>query len=598
MRRYIGILVMTMGLLVLSGIYGGEPGFMQAQGLLSDPFVVPPEDLPDGPGGRGGSITMDLPSEPETFNPVLAQGESSKAVARLLNGTLFEYPRQPALVKNYLPSPDDTVRTLFLREGIRFSDGAPMACEDVAFTFNDVVFNDDVASAKEIWKIEGEFPEVECLDEYTVKITTPARFNGLIKFLLTQQPILPRHLLTDKVHKLSPAVPAGNFNTVWGVNTPPDQMAGLGPFRLSEYVPGQQVVLERNPYYWKVDPNGTQLPYLDQIILPIVRDDSVRVLRFMNGQTDLLRPRPEDVPAIEDWVEVLPAGMTDSNAFIFNQDVNDPALQTVFRDVRFRQAMSHAADRQSMITLSLNGYGESRYGPGISPIFWYGCQDHPDFPRFPFDPDRAAQILDELSLKDTDNDGTRNITDEFLEKHNISLEGLPKEDMRELKFEILTVEGSKPQVTDAEIYADTLKGLGLAIVVNPVPLETLMASLREGDYEAARVDFISNGDPNVLVAIYHSKGRAHYWKPSDGHGEDIADWQQRVDEILMAQKTADGETRWNLMCEFQRLVAENVPLAFLYNINNIHAYRKDRLGNFKGLGGKATILYAEYLFLK
>lgn len=563
-------------------------------------FVVPPEDLPDGPGKRGGSITMDLPSEPETFNPILAQGESSKAVVKLINGTLFEYPRTPALVKEYTFSEDDRILTLYLRQGIQFSDGVEMTCDDVAFTFNDVVFNDDVASSKEIWKIEGEFPRIECTGEYTVQFITPARFSGLIEFLLTQQPILPHHLLADKVHKLNPDVPAGNFNTVWGVGTSPEEIAGLGPFRLREYIPGQQVVLERNPYFWKVDSNGTQLPYLDQIILPIVREDSVRVMRYLNCETDLLRPRPEDVFAIVDrglYVEVRGAGVTNSHIFIFNQDTKDPALRAVFREGRFRQAMSYAADRESMIALCLSGYGEPRCGPGIAPIFWHGCQNQPDFPCFSFDLEEAARILDDLGLEDTDGDGIRNITDKFLEDHNVSLDGLPEEDRRELKFEILADQGSTTSVCTTEVYTDALRRLGIKIIPNPVPLASLMDALRRGDYEVARMGLITNGDPNVLADIYHSKGRAHYWKPSDTDGEDIADWQQRIDEILMAQKTAPGDTRWDMMCEFQRLVAENVPMVFLYNVSEIQAYKKDRLGNFKGIEGMATILYSEYLFL-
>lgn len=569
--------------------------FPQAQSLQ-----VPPEELPEGSGAKGGTITMDLPSEPETLNPIIAQGEASQAVTSLINGTLFEYPRQPALVKAYSLSVDGKTLTLILRKGIKFSDGEPMTCRDVDFTFNDVVFNQDIAGAKEVWKLAGQFPEVECVSKYKVTFSTPDWFAGLID-LLARQPILPRHLLADKVHKLNPDVPAGNFNSVWGVNTPPDQIAGLGPFRLQKYVIGQEVVLERNPHYWKVDPNGAHLPYLEKIILPIVRDDSVRVLRYLNCQTDLLRPRPEDIQSLirrGSWVEVRPAGVTNSNVFVFNQDVKDPALRAVFRSLKFRQAMSQAADRETMIALSLSGYGKPRYGPGIAPIFRSGCQGQEDFPRFTFNLKQADQILDDLGLRDIDGDGTRNITDEFLTDHTVSLDNLPQEKNRELRLEILTVQGSKTRVTDAEVYKDTLQKLGLKVVINPVPVDSLRASLQNGDYQVARVNFITNGDPNVLVDIYHSQGREHYWRLSDSKGEGITAWQKRVDEILMAQKTADGETRWDLMCEFQRLVAQKVPMVFLYNVSDILAFKKSRLGNFKGIKGKATIIHPEYLFVK
>lgn len=586
---YLLYMVLSIGLLALPVVLGQSP---------NNPFQVPPEDLPDGPGVQGGTITIDIADEPETFNPIIPQGESTRAVTLLMHAALFEFPGRPALVEEFEISADETVYTFHLREGLQFSDGEPVSCADVEFTFNRVVFNDQVASPKRVWQISGQFPRVECLDERTVRITTPARFAGFFR-LLAEQPILPKHLLAG-------AVEQGRFNSAWGIDVAintPNQIAGLGPFRLKQYVRGQRVVLERNPFYWKVDLNGTQLPYLERIVLQVVRDDSVRVLRYLSSQTQLLRPRPEDVQAILDkglWVEVQPPGVTNSNVFIFNQDAGDPALRAVFREVRFRQAISHAADRATMIARGLLEMGEERFGPGIEPGFWFGCQDQPDSPHFPFDLQQAAQVLDGLELKDTDGDGTRNITDVFLQANGISteqLQTLPPQDERELRFEVLTVQGSKPLVSDAEIFRDALAGIGIQAEIVPVPLSSLVAALLRGDYEVARVKIFSDGDPNKISNIYHSQGQLHFWKPSDAQGEDVPEWQQRVDELLTQQKTA-GEERWDLMCEFQRLVAANVPMVFLYNQSEILAWRKDLLGNFTGLIGSSGIRHSEYLFYK
>ena len=571
---------------------------------LPDPFEVPSQDLIDGAGTRGGSITLDLAAEPQTFNPILAQDGSSQAVISLSQAALFEDSGQPTLVKNYEVSVENTVWTLFLRQGVRFSDGEPFTCADVEFTFMKVLFNPEVASAKEIWRTGGQFPTVECLDQYTVRITTPPMASVVFSQLLTYQVILPRHALAD-------AVSSGKFNSTWGTDTAAEQIVGLGPFRLKNYAAGQRVVLERNPYYWKVDPKETQLPYLDQIKLPIVRDDSVRVLDYLAGQADLLRPRPEDVSPILAkglTVEVVSqARRTDSMAFIFNQDAQDPALRAVFRDVDFRQAMSHAADRESMISLGLLGYAEARCGPGIANIFWEGVQNDPNFPCYPFDPDRAAQMLDKLGLTDVDGDGTRNITNAFLSRPqaqqalaslNVTLGNLPPENDRELSFTILTVEGSKPLVTDAQIYGATLRSLGLAVQAAPVPFSTLSAKLHSGDYQVARINFIGNGDPSVIADIYVSTGRQHFWKPSDGQGQDVPAWQQQVDGIFAKQKAGSGKERQAWLKEFQGLLAENLPLIFLYDIDDIWAYRKDRIGNFGGIVGQAILIHTEYLFRK
>jgi len=579
-------------------------------GVSAQPYQVPPQDLRDGPGTRGGSLTLDLASEPRTFNPVLAQQESSRAITSLLHEPLFGDNGQPTLVAQFDRTVDNTGWTLFLREGLLFSDGKPFTCADVDFTFNRVLFNPDVASAKDVWRIEGQFPKVECVDDFTVKITTPALASVVFSQLLTYQVILPRHVLAETVAN-------GDFNTTWGITTPPEKLVGLGPFRLKKYDPGQRALLERNPHYWKVDAEGTQLPYLDQVIMPIVRDDSVRVLRFLNSETELLRPRPEDRgPIVNKFgpgsVEVLQqARTTDSRGFVFNQDVQDPALRAVFRSVDFRQAMNRAADRDGMISLGFLGFADPRCGPGIALIFALGSQDVPcngDTSKEElFNVDRAAGILDDLGLTDVDGDGTRNITDVFLNRPetqqalaslNVTLNDLPAEQDRELDFAILTVQGSKSMTTDAEIYAATLRSLDLNVRPNPVAESTLVAKLQSGEYQVGRFNFIGNGDPSIIADIFVSSGRQHFWKPSDAQGQDVPAWQQRVDQLFAMQKAGSGEERQAWMNEFQELAAKNVPMVFLYGVNDIFAFRKEQIGNFSGIAGQAILTHAEYLFRK
>ena len=75
---------------------------------------------------------------------------------------------------------------------------------------------------------------------------------------------------------------------MWGLNTPPDKIAGLGPFRLKQVVPGERIVLERNPYYWKVDAKGQKLPYLDELTFLIVPNQDAQVVRFQAGDAQIV----------------------------------------------------------------------------------------------------------------------------------------------------------------------------------------------------------------------------------------------------------------------------------------------------------------------
>ncbi|MCR4404146.1 MAG: ABC transporter substrate-binding protein [Candidatus Acetothermia bacterium] len=547
-------------------------------------LVLPLESLPDGLGRRGGSVTIDNIDNPKTFNPIVEQENSSNAVTALLNAPLVEADGSPAVAESYEISADERSITLVLREGIRFSDGVAVTAEDVVFTFNDVLFNPAVQSNKASWRVAGAFPTVEALDASRVRITTPVAVPGLLS-LLASVPILPKHLLAD-------AVASGEFNRAWGVDTAPEKIAGLGPFKLRSYTPGHQVVLERNPFYWKVDPNGTQLPYLDRIIIPVVSDDNVRLLRFINGQTEIYPPRAEDLPLIQAHassgfrVLVSPAGTVDINVFAFNQDVADANLQQLFRDLRFRQAMAYAADRESMISTNLNGLGEPRYGPGIDSTYWIG--DQSGFPSYPFNLAQARSLLDQIGLRDTDGDGVREFPAGFPRP------GAP------VQFNILTVQGSSVLTSDALIFSDDLTKLGLKVTVTPVNFNTLVDRLIGSfppDYQVARISLGGGGDPNLLRDIYSSQGELHFWKFSDGLGWDVPDWQKEVDRLLEEQATtADLNRRFELLAQFQTIVAENQPLIFLYNAQGLEAYREDRVGNFSGTTLSATLVGSELLF--
>src|SRR6185295_6067765 len=93
--------------------------------------------------------------------------------------------------------------------------------------------------------------------------------------------MLPRHLL-DKAQR------EGRLAEAWGLGTPPAEMAGLGPFRVKAYAPGDRLVLERNPHYWKVDSAGQALPYVDELVFVLVPSEDARVIRFKAGDTDLI----------------------------------------------------------------------------------------------------------------------------------------------------------------------------------------------------------------------------------------------------------------------------------------------------------------------
>src|SRR6202166_2529146 len=207
-------------------------------------------------GRYGGHLTIGQRSEPKTLNPVTATDAVSREVIGRLMGDLIEINRssqqtEPALAKSWRISPDGRIFTLQLRKGIRFSDGHPFDADDVVFSFS--VYMDEAVDSpqRDLLIIDGKPIAVTKLDAYTVRFTLPRPYAAAER-LFDGLAILPKHLLEKPYRE-------GHFVQAWSLNTQAAEIAGLGPFRLKQYVPGQRIVVERNPYYWKVDRENHRL---------------------------------------------------------------------------------------------------------------------------------------------------------------------------------------------------------------------------------------------------------------------------------------------------------------------------------------------------
>jgi peptide/nickel transport system substrate-binding protein len=298
---------------------------------------------------------------------------------------------------------------------VRWSDGAPFTVEDVLFTLNDVLLNEEI---QEGLGFEPPFrPQVTRLDRHRVEFALEGPLADQLLIQAAELPILPRHRLAEAVR--SPAAFAG----AWGLGTPADQIVGLGPFRLKEvrktgipYISERvaAIVFERNPYYWKVDEAGTQLPYLDRFTRIFVQDDAEALRALKAGEIDLLAVRSSKEAAQlarEPQVELVVDGPIIGVSFLaFHQDVEDPHLRGLFRDVRFRRAVAYATDRAGILAgvperAPFLISRESFVHP-LSPFF-----SEEATVRYPFDLAQAVQLLDDMGLRDRDGDGMREFPD-------------------------------------------------------------------------------------------------------------------------------------------------------------------------------------------
>jgi len=276
----------------------------------------------------------------------------------------------PALATAWEASEDGLAWTFELREGVQWSDGEPFDAEDVAFTFNDIVLNESLGaqSASQFDPIDS----VEIVDDLTVRFVLNTPFSALPYYLASYAGIMPEHVLGDAPDPLTVA----SFNKGRPVST--------GPFKVAEFVTGSHLRLEPNPLHWGGEPQ------LDGLIFRVIPDPNTQVAQAMAGQLDVVtRLSPQNVAGIEGGgrLEVL---RQSQNLFYFIAPNHGDAR---FEDPQLKQAMLMAIDRQAMIDALLQGFGEVATGP-VAPML--GALYNPDVQTYPYDPEAAAALLDEL----------------------------------------------------------------------------------------------------------------------------------------------------------------------------------------------------------
>jgi peptide/nickel transport system substrate-binding protein len=520
-------------------------------------------------GRAGGRLVFALRSEPKTLNPVTAVDIAAHDVIGRLTADLIHIDRQTqrtgaALAKSWKVSADGRHYTLELRRGLRFSDGHPADADDVVFSFECYLDERNASQQRDLFIVGGKPIVARKLDAQHVAFDLEQPYAAAER-LFDSVAILPRHLLLK-------AQQEGRAAQAWGLSTPPDQIAGLGPFRLKSYVPGERIVLERNPYYWKVDRSGRRLPYLDEVVFLIVPNDDAQVVRFKSGETDLItRLNAGNFAALSGEaagryrLEDLGPGLEYSFLF-FNLNDPDPARlpklarsQAWFRQTAFRQAVSAAIDRQGMVRLVYHGRATplaTHVTPGNK--LWV----NPALPRPQRSLARARELLGQAGF--TWKEGTLR-----------DASGAPVE------FTIVTNASNAARVQMATIIQDDLRELGIQAQVVPMESRTIIDRVvKTHDFEAALMSLVNTDvDPNPEMNVWMLNGPTHLWRV--GATAPLAPWEKEIDDLMRRQLvTLDTAERKRLYDRMQALVAENLPIIPLVS-PNILVGAKTGLGNFR-----------------
>jgi peptide/nickel transport system substrate-binding protein len=463
---------------------------------------------------------------------------------------------EPALAKSWTVSTDGLRYVVELRQGLRFSDGHPFDAGDVVFTFQAMMDEKVNSPQRDLLILGGKPIVVRQIDAYHVAFELPQPYAAAER-LFDGFSILPRH-------RLEQAWRAGKLAEAWSLRTPPGEIAGLGPFRFKEYVAGQHIVLERNPYYWKADQAGNRLPYLAEVDFPLAGTEDMQVMRFQSGESDVIgRVGAQDYSVLEKdrerrgySLQNLGPGL-EYNFLFFNLNGRS---QPFLHQRGFRQAVSLAIDREAIVRLVYLGFAAPLSGP-VPPgnKAWIDAR----LPRPVRSIARARELLAASGFSWSPQGALRDPQGSAVE------------------FSIVTSSGNPERVRMATLIQDDLKPLGLDVHVVPLEMRSLLDRvLRTHDYEACLLSLAeADADPNVDMNVWLSSGGTHLWNPRQQ--SPATPWEAEIDGLMRRQiVTRKYAERKPLFDRVQELLMENLPLIPLVSPNILTGARKG-LQNFR-----------------
>jgi peptide/nickel transport system substrate-binding protein len=501
---------------------------------------------------KGGHVTEGWPLENKTFNSTLQTDVYSSLLIGLTFDGLLTAKADGGLVPmlaTEIPraSGDGTTYTFKLSKNATWSDGKPVTSEDVAFTYN-LMFAPQYAAVNS--------PRRGDLSTHLQSITTPDPHTVVFKtkgvyapFLTShaQYGILPKHVLGG----LSPeAINSAPFNTN------PTVTSGL--FKFERWDKGSQVVLRRNESYHRGP------AHLDRFVFKVLSQTTAVLNQLKTGEIDM---GPIDQSQVDEaraipGIELVSFPIPNYTYMGYQLDPSKPGSQ-IFGDKRVRQALIHALDRPSMVKAIY--FNQATVANSVEPATSW-AYDSGLANRYPFDPKKASKLLDDAGwVKGQD--------------------GIRVKDRRRLAFTLVTLGGVKADESVVQVMQQRWKEIGVAMTPKPVTLSALTTIAdATRDFDAFMVGFNFGADPDQTL-LYSSQAT------SPGGFNGMMFRNAEVDRLLdQATKTLDRGRRKELYAQYQRIMAEEVPVAVLFGGKGNYAINKRvkgyGLGTFSRYGGR------------
>ena len=392
-----------------------------AQRLPPKPQVIKTSFMADGAGQYGGVFANVFAAPCDGWNFVAGTSvgwfgiESMYVQCLLASGPAYlrndKNEPYPNLVTDWTWSSDGLTLTMNLMQGVKWSDGDPFDADDIIFTWEDNILDTNVPSWSQpgTWAVNGKPTKLEKVNDYQIKWTFAEPFPVYLLWAMADNrfAISASHIFKPLHPKYNSSATYDSYrNAITPTNLPAPT---LGPWVPAQYRVDELLVLKRNPYYWKVDSNGKQLPYIDEVHFQYSNDSNTRTFNTMAGTCDLsnvgeayddvARGAAQPNAAFRvDW-----QGDSHSYGIEFNLDSKfgvqtpqDTANRTLFRDLRFRRALTMALDRDGIARSLAQGPFYRSWGGGLLPASPLFTKESVYF--LPYNVQTANALLDEMGL--------------------------------------------------------------------------------------------------------------------------------------------------------------------------------------------------------
>ena len=500
-------------------------------------------------------------SEVGTYGDTFIRGtafftEDERLMVRIDGNSFFEHnkpfpgegPLQANTAEEWEWNSNGTELTVYLRKGTKWSDGAPFTADDVLFFFEDILGDNNVVF---VWQYhtmyfdsKGNLPKVTKVDDSTVKFSfAEPSFLTETKWATTVMTAMPKHNLSQHHPKYNASARYDDFNTKILFKT--SGQVTLNGWMLQEFVTDERAVLVRNPYYWKVDTEGQQLPYFDRVEIYAAGDRPAVALGNVVGTYDhdhMWVGMPHLSMFLEEQANRdFHIGYSDTYGMQihFNFDCEDPEARAVMRNTAVRRAMSMAIDQPAMNSALLFDTG-TPIGSGWLPDSPYFNEQYA-YLYTQYDPEGAKKMLDDAGIIDRNNDGIRE---------------LPTGEKCEIVWDTYAHDLYTPM---SEMIAEDLKKIGVNIVLNQMHQTLRLERLQGGQFEMGQGDYNYAVEPYLSVATWAPQRKGYpIWHSKAYEQGGFSPEIREYFDLMLKGSVAPPEERLEMGRRAHQLAAENV----------------------------------------